>query len=538
MTDAEYSAARDYYRLAATGASNQFWGGAGAPYQYDYYKENDPNTTADDVLTGMGEHDESARYTWAGYNSPQYVAALNKAAAERTALDNARLASPGAIGAALSRPDLVGLNSLGMSGAELAFYDPATLANNGIRLTAQQQAARDSQIANSTPAAQDDGDGGFGPLQLAMLALAIYSGGASAGLWGAAEGIGAGAAGAFDTFATTDLVNAGWNSVTGYGLSAPYSGGFVNNVIDALGSQFTPEKIGMNFLTQAGGDAFGDLAAGRDIDIDFGRAGTGMITGGIGGAMGSAGTDFFGDVGMPSWAARPLGGAFGQLSGAVLNGADLETAGANALIGGASGAIGGGVGSLDLGGQGSFLDQISPTVAKELSSIVMRGGDAEAVKNALIASGVNLGTSAAMQQVDKLYAELKNYVTDGESSGVSKAADWLYGQGRGMVGQELATNAYGELVDGATPLHQTPQRTAQQRTAQQRTAQQLAQGNRGYGQNMQNAARLARGGNPYSFGYDAEAQDEEESAAPPGALDPAMEAMLAELELPVEYGYV
>ena len=261
MTDAEYSAARDYYRVPTTGASMQFWGGAGAPYQYDYYKENDPNTKADDALTGMGEHDESARSMWAGYNSQQYVGALNKSAAQRTALDKARLESPGAIGQALIRPDLVGLNSLGMSGAELAFYDPNLLAKYGITLTPQQQSAIASQLANSTPQAQDDGDGGFGLMQLAMLVAAVYSGGAALGAWGAGAGVAAGATTASGMLAAESA------ALLAEGFTAAEVAGSLAGLGNAaqIGSVLTAAGISSATAATLAGDVVSGILTGANV---------------------------------------------------------------------------------------------------------------------------------------------------------------------------------------------------------------------------------------------------------------------------------
>lgn len=210
----ELSAGGDYRRIArqgliggsAVGAPN-YYGGAGQIHQYDFQKRNAEGGWD---FVNPGEHAEEAYYFWNGVNSPQYLEAL--AAPTKTPLQEQRLAMPGAVGQALARSEasLTGGSNEDDIRQELAFYSqsPSARSNLSSMYTPAMQSAISQQINDSSPSAQsaraEADSGGFGDIlpMVALAALAIYTGGAAMGAWGA----GAGATGTAGTLATADAM--------------------------------------------------------------------------------------------------------------------------------------------------------------------------------------------------------------------------------------------------------------------------------------------------------------------------------------------
>lgn len=321
----EFNAAGNMYRTATTDPS-RFWGGAGAPHAYDYYQYNDP--TNDLVANGTwnlvspGEHYEGETYFWNGVNNASYTDALRKSLqGTLSPLEQARLAAPEAVGQTAMRGDLVGLNPLGQSGAELAFYDPNLLNSVGLTLTPEQQAARATQIANSTPQAQDDGDGGFGDFLpvLVLAGIGIATGGF--GLMGAAAetaamtGIEAGVMTAAEAAAAETAAMSAW-------AAAPASG--------MMESVLTNAAIGAGTSAIRGGDPL-----------------VGAITGGIGGAISAS-------------------GALSDVSGGLISSTGAEGAAATAITKGVNAAATGAIGATLNGG--SFSDVLTSGMTSGLTS--------------------------------------------------------------------------------------------------------------------------------------------------------------------------
>lgn len=229
IPNAEFDDAGDYYRVP-TQNGTVFWGGAGIPHEYDFFKIDRLTGNAEQV--SPGEHREAEGYFWAGLNTGQYTQAVREHLSGTTsAISAARLANPDAIGQAVSRSDLVGLNSYGLEGAEKTFYlaeTPWIFEKTGLPLTEQEYRSAQAQIAQSTPAAQAarNGGGGMGSLGIlatvAMVIAAIYTGGAALGFWGAAEGgLAAGGLAAGEGLAGAAAAE---TSVAGFGAGALGSG--------------------------------------------------------------------------------------------------------------------------------------------------------------------------------------------------------------------------------------------------------------------------------------------------------------------------
>lgn len=307
----EYNSVGDWYRITSSNPQ-RFWGGAGAPHQYDFYKDTDPTPAFNWAIQDPGEHDESGRSFWAGLTSSQYSEAARKSEADRTALERARLSTPGAIGQALIRPDLVGLNPYGMTGAELAFYSHDQNLMNSLsgQYTPEMRAAIQQQISRSTPQAQDDGDGGlFGDLAPLILAGAgLYFGlpalgealggagvlGGEAALAGsAAKGMALGSG--ISTGGGLGITGAGGTGLTGSiaGLGSVGTGGAITSA-GLLGSGLTAGGIaGATGLLSGIGGAAETAALGSGVSstasgvTGLTGSATGSLTAGNLGALGS-----------------------------------------------------------------------------------------------------------------------------------------------------------------------------------------------------------------------------------------------------------
>lgn len=163
----EYSLGGDYYRKLADPSKAEnlpYWRGAGASHAYQYFKDTDPTDAQNWLQVDPGEHDEQAGYFWAGLNTPQYLEAFNKAAADRTALEKARLEHPDAVGQASVRNEysLTGGTNEDDWRQELAFlqaYRPDLAGTISEAYTPEMKAAIAQQLAKSTPESQSTREG-------------------------------------------------------------------------------------------------------------------------------------------------------------------------------------------------------------------------------------------------------------------------------------------------------------------------------------------------------------------------------------------
>lgn len=179
-----------------------FWRGAGAMHQYTFEKFDIASGTW--KLFDPGEHDEAARYLWAGVIAPSHTLAVSAlAAGTATAQQQLDLLHPDIAGQISQR----GWNAAAFQAADI--LASPTIAKDaaalGIVLTPEQIAAGRAQLAATTPAAQAAAakSGGLGVLGLvvaavaiAMLApeaMALFSGEGAAATTVVAEQAGAGA---------------------------------------------------------------------------------------------------------------------------------------------------------------------------------------------------------------------------------------------------------------------------------------------------------------------------------------------------------
>lgn len=287
-----YNPTGDARAVGVFGGFGGFGGGLQSIQRFD------PNANSWTDLAAP--HSEERGYQWAGLNSPEYATAFNDQLSHSTLspLEQMRLSTPGAIGQAISRPDLSQFSSLGgdQNLRELTFDQQAGGQNLGI--TPEQQKQIDAQISSSTPSAQsarahanDSPLGGLG--QLAALAAIIYSGGSLAGLWGGMGGAGAlgGAelmgpameSGAFGTTGLGALTGAGetamnlypelGQSASAFNFSSPYG------ILDATGAlsgtgASMPATLGQTIGQVSGaldatGAATGTLMPGINSMYDF-----------------------------------------------------------------------------------------------------------------------------------------------------------------------------------------------------------------------------------------------------------------------------
>lgn len=193
----EFSKAGDFYRVL-TSDPNENYSGAGEPHKYDIYQYIDP--TNDSQADGKWErrttpHLEEEGYLWSGVNSDQYTQALiNQHLGKASPLEAARLITPGAIGQALTRPDSVMYNPLGISGAEKEWLNEAgTLDKTGYQMTPEERAAGYNMWNWTTPESEARRSGGLNPLMIAAVLAACVTMGMSGAAAAAAEA-GAGAA--------------------------------------------------------------------------------------------------------------------------------------------------------------------------------------------------------------------------------------------------------------------------------------------------------------------------------------------------------
>lgn len=287
---------------------------------------------------------------------------------------------------------------------------------NQLRASNSEQAGRIA--AHNQHAASDDGFGGI--LQLAMLAAAIYSGGASLGAWGAgAEGaLGSGFIDAIGSGIGAGAEISGALGATGGGLGADIiTGGLAETGltaadIAAMGSAGTSAGTGItgvgaidsalnsigNYLTNPATLERAALNAGQqllttgDVDPEKILLNTGM--GAVGAAAGNL-TSGLTDIPL-------LDKAIATAGTGVVFGQDPTQALLNAGIGAAGSLAGSTVGGMDIGGAGSLTDKYLPGLASVLTGTALRGGDLEsAVTNYIVSTGVQAGS-----------AELKNIVKD------------------------------------------------------------------------------------------------------------------------------
>jgi hypothetical protein len=267
--EAEYNAAGNYYRVASTDPG-KYWGGAGAPHQYDYFRDASPDPGFQAEMVNPGEHDESGRYFWAGLNTPEYAAAQAKAEEERTALDMARLSNPGAIGQAVSRSEqsLTGGGNEDDWRQELAFYGGGEQGALSQYYTPEMRQAISQQISASTPQAQSvraeaESGGLFGnPIldAIGQAAAAYFGGPIGSALY---TGVSGGDAGDM-------LLSAGGTYLggqfTGTGSGAPG------------GSWYSPSGDISSFFGGAGADvgALGYGDAGASSIYDFAPTGSNL----------------------------------------------------------------------------------------------------------------------------------------------------------------------------------------------------------------------------------------------------------------------
>ena len=219
------------------------------------------NTDGSWSAAGTPEHSESAGYVTTAANSPEVdkLIAYARSGGTLNPEQQAFLANP-----------LLGMDSYGQGsrwGGSLNLFDnqfspqqAGALSISGLSsyLTPEQLAAGQQFVQQESPAAQSarDDDGGLfgGDLgKLAMLAAAIYTGGAAGGLWG---GLGEGAALAAGD-AMAGLIPAGelgaWTGAAGAaGAAGSTAGGGMGDLTD-LWSQAFGEGGGWNPLTDGYG---------------------------------------------------------------------------------------------------------------------------------------------------------------------------------------------------------------------------------------------------------------------------------------------
>jgi hypothetical protein len=242
-------------------------------------------------VSGTPEHSESAGYVTTAANSPEVdkLVAYARAGGTLNPEQQAFMANP-----------LLGMDSFGQSGrwggSQNLFdnsFDPqqsGALQQFGLSSYVPQQYLAAGQQFNQeqSPAAQsarDDSGGLFGGMdigQLAMLAAAIYSGGAAGGLWGGL-GEGAALAGAGEA-ATLGSLGSGTMGVNlaglgGYGTTAGMAGALGSGLsgttlaslgLDAaaLGGMGAAGAGALSSAGSTGGGMFDWLDAAGNLDVD------------------------------------------------------------------------------------------------------------------------------------------------------------------------------------------------------------------------------------------------------------------------------
>lgn len=346
----------------------------------------DPSSNSWNELSAP--HYEERSYQWTGLNAPEYNQAfLDKISGQADAYDSARLQTPGALGQAIDRPDLSEFSPMGgdQNQRELTFLMQSG-GLNGIQMTPQQIDSAWAQINSSTPAAQAarDTDDGFGDImQLAMMAGAIYLGGAAMGAWGgggaAAGATGAAGAGALGTagawaplagaaeFATPGFIESAMiagSEAGALGLTAAESAALsagTSATAGYVGGALTPDNLLSSGIRSAGQEAISSAVSGRDFSP--GNVATGIISNTAGGATSAGVRDALGGE-LPSPITNALSSGAGGGVRAAISGGDVG----NAIVGN---AVGSGVASgvnQAIGGQFQSVANAAGRAAGEVAT--------------------------------------------------------------------------------------------------------------------------------------------------------------------------
>ena len=356
----EYNATGDIRRTRAYEGDNRlFYSGSGMPQNYLYEQKGADGAWG---LTSPGGHSEEESYYWTGVNSPEYIQAAQRRAQEAaTALDQARLATPGAVGQALARSEesLTGGSDENDLRQELAFYAagaPSTASTLKDLYTPDMVTAVKQQLQDSSASAQDARDGDdrfFGDLTPVVAAAAAYFGGpALSGALGGgtAAAVTSGAAfgglmaeangGDFFEGAVLGGATAGMGSAVSQSLAGSE---VVMSIADSTG--WTPQQVSTQ-LQNAAKTVTSGVLRGADLDVLMKQVGVGLV----GGAAGVESQQAMNDAGAPAWLskitpaisssiAKDLVATGGKNLDSILINAGIGL-GTDAAFGAAKGAIG------------------------------------------------------------------------------------------------------------------------------------------------------------------------------------------------------
>ena len=352
--------------------------------------------------SGTPEHAESMSYVQNAANSPEVdkLIAYARSGGTLNPEQQAFMANP-----------LLGMDSYGQGnmrwGGALNLFDnqfspqqAGGLSISGLSqyLTPEQLAAGQQFVQQESPAAQSarDDSGGFGLMELAMLAAAVYSGGAALGAWGAGAGAAAGATTASGMLATQSAAL----------LAEGFTAAEVASSLAGLGSA---AEIG-SVLTAAGISSATAATLAGDVA-------SGMLTGANVGSVAPAGwTQSAWDGLMSGNYSAVTGANVGSVAPAwtvdgVVGGNMLNPTAANFISGSAPNALGSGMYGLDgaltsgayidpfsagsITGSGGALSALTPTQLASVSAITGMdtaglvaaiGGTAGAVSPGIVSS--------------------------------------------------------------------------------------------------------------------------------------------------------
>lgn len=417
------------------------WGGeAGQPVEY---KRQDGIW----VSGGAPEHAESAAYLQRAFADPQ-VEQLFKYAYEHPEALNTEQKS------FMANP-VLGLDSVGQGSrwGNLNLFDDKFNAQqaggllqaggSGYLSDADKSAGAAFNFEQS-PAEQSkraEADGGFGDIlpMIALAALAIYTGGAAMGAWGA----GAAGAGATGTLAAADaMAGIGALEFSGGALAATSAGASGLAAADAMAGIGATEVAGLGssgLLSSIGTNAA--IGAGKSL-VTGGDPLEGAVLGGIGGAISGS-------------------GMLSDVSGGLIDATGAEGIAANAITKGVNAAATGAISAA--AGGGSFSDVLEAGAIRGLTSGAGNyvAGTVLPETNNTIAGGAG-GAAAGLTSAILTGGDIGNAVLTGAGAGAAGglATDLGAGPGTAVAVGALA----GGLINSA--VQQDPVVTGPQAVTQ------------------------------------------------------------------------